>query len=227
MPASEVRLCRHHFVTGLWELQEAFVKQGLELTESVFSGTAKDAAATMADLKQLKPKEASQITLGELQRWASIVRRSLSLPCLPNLLLLDYRNCACMSCYPQSAIDWHATLSCEEQHGPNRPCIVVQRMVVCSWDQLATGLLHHPVKISLGQIRHALLRGACWCVALQECSAAQIESYSFGALNADNEAWRYLVPLIDMANHNEEPNAHVEMDQERQAWVLTALRDIR
>lgn len=38
------------------------MKQGLELTESVFSGTAKDAAATMADLKELKPKEALQIT---------------------------------------------------------------------------------------------------------------------------------------------------------------------
>ncbi|CAL5221515.1 g3721 [Coccomyxa viridis] len=105
---------------------EAFVKQGLELTESVFSGTAKDAAATMADLKELKPKEALQITLGELQYWASI-----------------------------------------------------------------------------------------------------IESYSFGALKANNEAWRYLVPLIGMVNHNEEPNADVEMDEKLQAWVLTALQDIR
>ncbi len=58
------------------------MKQGLELTESVFSGTAKDAAATMADLKELKPKEALQITLGELQYWASIVRPSTYLPYL-------------------------------------------------------------------------------------------------------------------------------------------------
>ena len=57
------------------------MKQGLDLTESVFSGTAKGAAATMADLKQLRPKEASQITLGELKRWASIVRPSIPLPC--------------------------------------------------------------------------------------------------------------------------------------------------
>ena len=67
------------------------MKQGLELTESVYSGTAKGAAATMADLKQLRPKEASQITLGELQRWASIVRRPAPLPCLHTALLLAPR----------------------------------------------------------------------------------------------------------------------------------------
>lgn len=54
------------------------MKQALDLVEAVFSGTAKDGAVTIADLKQLKPKEASQITLEELQYWASIVRLAFS-----------------------------------------------------------------------------------------------------------------------------------------------------
>jgi len=54
------------------------VKQALDLAKAVFLGTATDGAITIADLKQLKPKEASQITLGELQYWASIVRLPLS-----------------------------------------------------------------------------------------------------------------------------------------------------
>lgn len=60
------------------------MRQALALTESVFSGTAKDAAATMADLKQLRPEEASKISLGELKYWASIVRPS-------NLISMSYR----------------------------------------------------------------------------------------------------------------------------------------
>ena len=56
------------------------MRKALNLVQSVFSGDAKDAAATIADLKQLRPKEASQITLQELQYYASIVR--LCLPCL-------------------------------------------------------------------------------------------------------------------------------------------------
>ena len=52
------------------------MRQALDLTESVFAGTAKDAAATMADLKQMRPEEASEISLGELQYWASVVRPS-------------------------------------------------------------------------------------------------------------------------------------------------------
>ena len=70
-----------------------------------------------------------------------------------------------------------------------------------------------------------MLRGSVHCE--RECSAVQIESYSFGALNANNEAWRYLVPLLDMANHNEVPSTNIDLDQKRQAWVATALRDIR
>lgn len=55
----------------------------------------------------------------------------------------------------------------------------------------------------------------------------QVESYSFGGLNARKEAWRYLLPLLDMANHNEVPNCRVDLDQGQQAWVATALQDIR
>ena len=55
----------------------------------------------------------------------------------------------------------------------------------------------------------------------------QMESYSFGAPNVKNEQWRYLVPLMDMANHDEDPNTHVDQDAGRQAFVATALRDIR
>ena len=55
----------------------------------------------------------------------------------------------------------------------------------------------------------------------------QIESYSFGAPNAKNEQWRFLVPLMDMMNHKEEPNVVVDQDAQRQAFVATALVDIR
>jgi len=54
-----------------------------------------------------------------------------------------------------------------------------------------------------------------------------MESYSFGAPNARNEQWRFLVPLMDMVNHNEEPNIHVDYEPARQAFVATALRNIR
>ena len=56
-------------------LQEGKVKQALDLVESIYSGTSKEARATMADLRQLRPEEAALITLGELKRYASIVRR--------------------------------------------------------------------------------------------------------------------------------------------------------
>ena len=70
----------------LRQLQESFVRKALNVVQSVFSGDAKDAAATIKDLKQLQPKEASQITLQELQYYASIVR-----PCLP--CRLDSQSC--------------------------------------------------------------------------------------------------------------------------------------
>ena len=70
-----------------------------------------------------------------------------------------------------------------------------------------------------------MLRGSVHCE--RECSAVQIASYSLGALNPHNEAGRYLVPLLDMANHNEVPSTNIDLDQGRQAWVATALRDIR
>ena len=50
------------------------MKQALDLVESIYSGTSEQARATMADLRQLRPEEAALITLGELKRYASIVR---------------------------------------------------------------------------------------------------------------------------------------------------------
>lgn len=54
-------------------LQEGLITKALDWVQSVFSGSVKEAKATVADLRQLKPQEASLITLRELQHYASIV----------------------------------------------------------------------------------------------------------------------------------------------------------
>ncbi|CAL8468708.1 g8248 [Coccomyxa elongata] len=57
--------------------------------------------------------------------------------------------------------------------------------------------------------------------------AALLDSYSFGFPDEAGQPRRWLLPLMDMLNHNSTSNVNVIKDNKSQSFVAVALRDIR
>ncbi len=55
----------------------------------------------------------------------------------------------------------------------------------------------------------------------------QLDSYSFGFPDETGQPRRWLLPLIDMLNHDSNSNVNVIKDDQHLSFVVIALRDIR
>ena len=102
-------------------------------------------------------------------------------------------------------------------------CVSLHARASCPWLWVKP---HQTLKRLINHIKYELHKPP-WQRPLQQPRPPQISSYSFVFPAADGRASRYLLPLLDLLNHDgAAPAVRIERDAAAGAFQATALRSI-